>query len=338
MSLLDERSRRIHMRANKILAVLAVIILAMILAYGVNLAFAPKPVFLQGQIEAREYNISSKVPGRIEQVMVRKGDKVAVDDILFVINSPELNAKLMQAEGGRDAAKAMQQEADNGARQQQITASKEQWLKAKAATELMQKTYQRIENLFNEGVVPRQKRDEVYTQWQAAKYTDQAAFAMYQMAQEGARVETKAAAEGNARMAEGAVKEVSAILADSQMRSPKNAEVSEVLLQAGELAPSGFPVVSLIDMSDAWAVMQVREDQLAHFKQGTVVALRIPALDKTVEFTVEYVSVMGNFATWRSTESGHDFDMRTFEVLLHPNQPIADLRVGMSVLYLPDAE
>ncbi|MCT7942644.1 HlyD family secretion protein [Shewanella holmiensis] len=326
------------MRANKILAVLAVIILAMILAYGVNLAFAPKPVFLQGQIEAREYNISSKVPGRIEQVMVRKGDKVAVDDILFVIDSPELNAKLMQAEGGRDAAKAMQQEADNGARQQQITASKEQWLKAKAATELMQKTYQRIENLFNEGVVPRQKRDEVYTQWQAAKYTDQAAFAIYQMAQEGARVETKAAAEGNARMAEGAVKEVSAILADSQMRSPKNAEVSEVLLQAGELAPSGFPVVSLIDMSDAWAVMQVREDQLAHFKQGTVVALRLPALDKTVEFTVEYVSVMGNFATWRSTESGHDFDMRTFEVLLHPNQPIADLRVGMSVLYLPDAE
>ena len=326
------------MRANKILAVLAVIILAMILAYGVNLAFAPKPVFLQGQIEAREYNISSKVPGRIEQVMVRKGDKVAVDDILFVIDSPELNAKLMQAEGGRDAAKAMQQEADNGARQQQITASKEQWLKAKAATELMQKTYQRIENLFNEGVVPRQKRDEVYTQWQAAKYTDQAAFAMYQMAQEGARVETKAAAEGNARMAEGAVKEVSAILADSQMRSPKNAEVSEVLLQAGELAPSGFPVVSLIDMSDAWAVMQVREDQLAHFKQGTVFALRLPALDKTVEFTVEYVSVMGNFATWRSTESGHDFDMRTFEVLLHPNQPIADLRVGMSVLYLPDAE
>ena len=111
-----------------------------------------------------------------------------------------------------------------------------------------------------------------------------------------------------------------------------------MLLQAGELAPSGFPVVSLIDMSDAWAVMQVREDQLAHFKQGTVVALRLPALDKTVEFTVEYVSVMGNFATWRSTESGHDFDMRTFEVLLHPNQPIADLRVGMSVLYLPDAE
>jgi len=41
---------------------------------------------------------------------------------------------------------------------------------------------------------------------------------------------------------------------------------------------------------------------------------------------------MGDFATWRSTESGHDFDMRTFEVELRPTAPIADLRVGMSVL------
>ncbi|WP_282166455.1 HlyD family secretion protein [Shewanella japonica] len=320
------------MRANRIIAVIAILILLGILGYGLKLAFEPKENLLQGQIEAREYNISSKVPGRVEQVMVRRGDKVAVGDLLYAINSPELDAKLMQAEGGRDAAKAMQQEADNGARQQQVTAAKEQWLKAKAATDLMATTYQRVENLFDEGVVARQKRDEAFTQWKAAQYTEQAALAMYQMADEGARVETKAAAAGNARMAEGAVKEVSAILADSQMRSPKNAEVSEVLLQAGELAPSGFPVVSLIDITDAWAVMQIREDQLADFKQGQAVALTIPALKVTEDFTIAHISVMGSFATWRSTESGHDFDMRTFEVELRPNRPIADLRVGMSVL------
>ncbi|PMG31858.1 hypothetical protein BCU94_06690 [Shewanella sp. 10N.286.52.C2] len=324
------------MRANKIIAVIAIIFLVGILANGLRLAFEPKPSVLQGQIEAREYNISSKVPGRVEQVMVRRGDEVAIGDLLFAINSPELAAKLMQAEGGRDAANAMQQEADNGARQQQVTAAKEQWLKAKAATELMQTTYQRVENLFNEGVVARQKRDEAFTQWQAAKYTEQAALAMYEMADEGARVETKAAAAGNARMAEGAVKEVNAILADSQMRSPKVAEVSDVLLQAGELAPSGFPVVSLIDMSDAWAVLQLREDQLAEFKVGNVVSLTIPALKLTTDFTVAHISVMGSFATWRSTESGHDFDMRTFQVELRPNEAIDDLRVGMSVLLTLD--
>lgn len=321
------------MRTNRILAILALIVLIGALVYGLILAYTPKPQLLQGQIEAREYNVSSKVPGRVEEVLVRRGDKVTEGDLLYAIYSPELKAKLMQAEGGRDAALAMQQEADNGARKQQVAASKEQWLKAQAAAKLARTTFDRVEVLFNEGVLARQKRDEAFTQWKAAKYTEQAALAMYQMADEGARVETKAAAAGNARMAEGAVNEVTAILSDSQMRSPKTGEISEVLLQAGELAPSGFPVVSLIDMSDAWAVFQVREDQLKQFKQGDVLKLTIPALDQQVEFTVSHISVMGDFATWRATESGHDFDMRTFQVELRPNQPIADLRVGMSVLF-----
>ena len=321
------------MRTNRILAAVAFIVLIGALVYGLILAYSPKPQMLQGQIEAREYNISSKVPGRVEEVLVRRGDKVTEGDLLYAIYSPELKAKLMQAEGGRDAALAMQQEADNGARKQQVAASKEQWLKAQAAAKLARTTFDRVEVLFNEGVLARQKRDEAFTQWQAAKYTEQAALAMYQMTDEGARVETKAAAAGNARMAEGAVNEVSAILADSQMRSPKTGEISEVLLQAGELAPSGFPVVSLIDMNDAWAVFQVREDLLKQFKQGDVLKLTIPALDKQVEFTVSHISVMGDFATWRATESGHDFDMRTFEVELRPNEAIADLRVGMSVLF-----
>ncbi|GIU12265.1 MULTISPECIES: HlyD family secretion protein [unclassified Shewanella] len=321
------------MRTNRILAAVALIVLIGALVYGLILAYTPKPQLLQGQIEAREYNVSSKVPGRVEEVLVRRGDKVSEGDLLYAIYSPELKAKLMQAEGGRDAALAMQQEADNGARKQQVAASKEQWLKAQAAAKLARTTFDRVEVLFNEGVLARQKRDEAFTQWQAAKYTEQAALAMYQMTDEGARVETKAAAAGNARMAEGAVNEVSAILADSQMRSPKTGEISEVLLQAGELAPSGFPVVSLIDMSDAWAVFQVREDQLKKFKQGDLLKLKIPALDREVEFTVSHISVMGDFATWRATESGHDFDMRTFEVELRPNETIADLRVGMSVLF-----
>ena len=85
-------------------------------------------------------------------------------------------------------------------------------------------------------------------------------------------------------------------------------------------------------MQDAWAVFQVREDQLKRFNKGDKIQLNIPALGQDVEFTVSHISVMGDFATWRSTESGHDFDMRTFEVELRPNAPIANLRVGMSVL------
>ncbi|QYJ75877.1 HlyD family secretion protein [Shewanella sp. FJAT-52076] len=321
------------MTVNRLLATSALVALVIALGWGLMLAHTPAKAPLQGQIEAREYHVSSKVPGRIEQVMVRTGDTVAAGDLLYVIDSPELNAKLMQAEGGRDAARAMQLEADTGARKQQIAAQKEQWLKAKAGLDLAKTTFERVDNLFNEGVVPRQKRDEAYTQWQAARYTEQAALAVYQMTEEGAREETKAAAAGNARMAEGAVKEVSAILADSQMRAPRGGEVSEVLLQSGELAPSGFPVVSLVDMNDAWAVFQLREDMLKDVKKGELKQLYIPALDTRTEFKVSHIAVMGDFATWRSTESGHDFDLRTFKVELVPQHPIEGLRVGMSAIW-----
>ncbi|MCL2917837.1 HlyD family secretion protein [Shewanella litorisediminis] len=321
------------MTVNRLLATSALVALVIALGWGLMLAHTPTKAPLQGQIEAREYHVSSKVPGRIEQVMVRTGDTVAAGDLLYVIDSPELNAKLMQAEGGRDAALAMQLEADTGARKQQIAAQKEQWLKAKAGLELAKTTFDRVDNLFKEGVVPRQKRDEAYTQWQAARYTEQAALAVYQMTEEGAREETKAAAAGNARMAEGAVKEVSAILADSQMRAPRGGEVSEVLLQSGELAPSGFPVVSLVDMNDAWAVFQLREDMLKDVKKGELKQLYIPALDTRAEFKVSHIAVMGDFATWRSTESGHDFDLRTFKVELVPQHPIEGLRVGMSAIW-----
>jgi HlyD family secretion protein len=323
---------RNNMQANRILAPVALVVLGAILAYGLHLAFVPKPVLLQGQIEAREYNISSKVPGRVEQVLVRRGDEVKEGDLLFAINSPELDAKLMQAQGGQDAAQAMVLEANNGARKQQVMAAKDQWQKAKAASDLGHTTFKRLEQLFTDGVLSRQQRDEAFTRWQAAKYTEQAAYAMYQMTNEGARDETKLAAAANQRRAQGAVAEVSAILADSQMLSPKNAEVSEVLLQAGELAPSGFPVVSLIDMHDAWAVFQVREDLLSEFTLGQKVRLTLPALKQSYPFEVTHISVMGDFATWRATESGHDFDMRTFEVELRPVEPISGLRVGMSTL------
>lgn len=320
------------MRANPILTTVALVGVAAALIYGLVLAYTPTPQPLQGQIEAREYNVSSKVAGRVEQMMVRRGDLVHAGDLLFSIDSPELNAKLLQASGALQSAKALQAEADNGARKQQIAAAREQWRKAQAAAKLAKTTYARVENLFNDGVVARQKRDEAYTQWQAAKYTEQSAKAMYDMAQEGARSEQKVAAEGNAKRAEGAVQEVNAVLADSQMRAPKAGEITEVLLQPGELAGSGFPVVTLIDMQDSWAIFQVREDLLKQFHKGDIKQLQIPALGKSFDFKVSYISAMGDFATWRATESGHDFDMRTFQIELRPTAPIADLRAGMSVL------
>ncbi|HAS6306565.1 TPA: HlyD family efflux transporter periplasmic adaptor subunit [Vibrio vulnificus] len=300
--------------------------------YSFYQAYQPEPVRLQGMIEAQQYSISSKVPGRIDQVLVRKGENITKGQLVFTLHSPEIEAKLEQAKAGEKAAGALAQEAEKGARSQQIQAAKDQWLKAKAAADLMEKTYQRVNNLYNDGVVAEQKRDEAMTQWQAAKYTESAAFQMYEMAKEGVRDETKLAAAEKARMAAGAVAEVEAYANDTRIESWFDGEVSQVLLQSGELAPQGFPVVTVIDTQDAWAVLNVREDLLKHFQKDQTFSAYLPALDKKIEFKVSHIAVMGDFATWRATDASKGFDLRTFEVEARPVTPAYDLRMGMSLV------
>ena len=315
----------------------ALVFLTLALAFA--WAYRPASERLQGQIEAQSYSVSSKVPGRIETVAVKKGQTLSKGALAFTIVSPELEAKLQQAKAGEAAAGALAQEAENGARAQQIAAAKDQWLKAKSAAQLYQKTFARVDNLYRDGVVSLQKRDEAQTRAQTAQLTQSAAWQQYQLALEGARAEQKLAAREKAKMAAGAVAEVQAYTAELPVLSPAAGEVTQVLLQPGELASQGFPVVTLTDMSDAWALFHVREDRLKDFQPGQEFSAYIPALGEApYRFRVTHVAVLGDFATWRATDSQQGFDMRSFEVEARPVEPIPQLRVGMSVLVeLPDA-
>jgi HlyD family secretion protein len=296
-------------------------------------AYQPQPEVMHGQIEAREYSIASKIPGRIASVEVAKGDEVKVGQLVFTIASPVLDAKLEQAKGAQQSAGAVEQAADKGAREQEILATYNMWQTGKAAEELALKTYQRIQNLYDDGVVAEQKRDEAFAAHEAAQYTTKAAYEVYSLTKEGTREETRDAAAGQTRLATALVAEVQALRSDAEIHSSFNGEVSNVFLHPGEIAPPGFPVVTVTDMSQIWAIFQVREDLLKDFTKGTEISVLIPALgDDEYTFSIAHISVMGDFATWRSTSAVTGYDMKTFEVEARPLSPIQDLRVGMTVL------
>ena len=295
-------------------------------------AYQPKPISLQGEIDAQYYSVSSKVPGRIDDIGVKKGDLVNIGDFIFSINSPEVRAKLKQAQSAKNAAGAVAKQADKGARKQQIAAAKDQWHRAREAQKLLLKTYTRIEKLYKEGVLPEQKRDEVYTKYTASKYQSNAAKQMYLMAKEGAREEQKEAARAQEEVYAGKVDEVNSYIKETKQYAYHSGEVSQILIHSGELAPTGFPVVTLVDINDSWAKFHVREDLLYHFKKGEFLRLEVPALQHSYDFEVTHISVMGEYATWRAAEAGKGFDLKSFEVELRPKEAIEGLRVGMSVL------
>lgn len=299
-------------------------------------AYQPPAPILQGQIEAQHYAVSSKVPGRIAAVYVKKGETIRRGQLVFSLESPELEAKMAQATAHREGAEAVAASIESGTRGQQIAAAENQWRQAKAAADLAEKTYKRLDRLFADGVIAEQKRDEAAAQYQITRHGAEAAYQAYALALEGARREEKDAAAAKVRMAEGAEAEVRALAADTTILSHHDGEVAQILLHPGELAPQGFPVVTLVDMNDAWAVFHVREDLLHRFPKGGEFTATVPALSEGEQrFRVAQVAVMGDFATWRATDAGKGFDMRSFEIEARPIVPIANLRAGMSVLVIP---
>ena len=313
-----------------IAAAAAVIILAVVLISWYLDRRAP--ILIQGTVECTTYKASSKVPGRIDQMKVEEGQQVEKGQLLYMLSTPELDAKLQQAEALKSAAAALDAAAVARARIQQIEAALNMWEKAQAGLELARKTYERVQNLYNEGVVPAQKLDEAQANYKAMEATALAAKAQYDMASDGARKEDKEAAAARVRQAEGAVSEVESYLSDAAVYAPVTGEISTIIAEEGELVGSGYPVVAILDMSDMWVTFNIKETMLPGMKIGTRMNGFVPALDRDVEFEVTYIAPQADFATWAATRTQGGFDIRTFAVKAKPVSAADGMRPGMSVL------
>lgn len=293
----------------------------------------PVPEVIEGQVEARLVNVAAKIPGRVASVAVREGQTVRKADPLVVLDSPEIRAKLDQAEAARQAADAQRDKAYAGAREEEIRQARGMLERAQHATELAEKTFRRVDRLNKDGVLPAQRRDEAEAQLQTSRDAEAVARAAYDMARTGARDEDKAAAAALATRARGAIAEVNAFLGETKVSSPIAGEVYRRNVEPGEVVAAGYPILTLLDPADVWATFQVREDKLAGMKMGDRLAVRVPALGgRRVDLAVSYIAPAGDFATWRPTSAQGGFDLKTFEVRARPAGPAAGLRPGMSVV------
>ena len=292
-----------------------------------------EPTYLQGQVEAKQINVAPKVPGRVKAIYKQEGDQVHKGDLLLELESTELDAKLSQAEAARLAAQAQSDKAQRGARTEQIQAAYNVWQQAQAAADFAAKSYERVNNLYNDKVLPAQKKDEVYTQMVALQKQADAAKSQYEMAKNGARVEDKTAAQALVAQAQGVITEVNAYQDGAKVFAPADAEIQTIIPNEGEIVNAGYPVMNLIDSSDEWVVFNIREDKMADFKIGTKFKGIVPALaNQEIEMEVKHIAVQADFATWTATKSKGDFDKKTFAIKAYPTEKIKDLRPGMSVL------
>lgn len=293
--------------------------------------FLPQPEeVIQGEAETSQYRVSSKVPSRVLEIRVEEGDMVRKGDTLVIMDSPEVQAKLSQATAARSMAEAVETKAKNGARAQEVQGAYELWQKAKAGLEVTEKTYQRVERLFQNGVLPEQKRDEAKAQYDAMKATESAAHSQYEMAKEGARKEDKAAAAAQVDRAQGAVDEVNCYIGETVLLASADGVVTEIFPQIGELVGTGAPIMNVAVTDKVWFTFNVREDKLPEIQVGNECEVFVPALGKTIKAKISRVKNVGNFAAWKATKALDGVDLKVFEVRATPTEKVDGILSGMS--------
>jgi HlyD family secretion protein len=292
-----------------------------------------KDNIIQGEADVTEVRISSKVPGRISRYLVEEGSFVKKGDTLAVLSIPDIDAKLAQASAAQQGAAAQNQKAIKGARVEQIQGAYEMWQKAGVGVDIAQKSFTRVKNLFDKGVVTAQKKDEVEAQLNAAIATEKAAKSQYDMAVNGAEREDKEAALAMLERAKGAVAEVESYISESYLISPVDGKIIEKFPNEGELVGTGAPIMNVAKLDDKWGSFNIREDRLKDYKDiGTTFKAYVPALDQEVEMTVYYVKDLGSYAAWKATKTTGQFDRKTFEVKARFKDASVDVLPGMSLI------
>ena len=314
------------------LAVLGFAAVVMIVAVIGLLAIDRDPDMIQGQVEVSEYRVSSKVPGRILELRVKEGDYVKAGDTLAILDAPEVRAKMEQAQSAENAAAALELKAQNGARKEQIQGAFSVLQQAKAGFEIAEKSYNRVQRLFDEGVMSAQKRDEAFANYKAMEAQMKAAQSQYDMAVNGARMEDKMAASAQVGRAKGAVQEVNSYIHETVQIAQKEGEVTDIYPKVGELVGTGSPIMSIAMMDDMWGSFNIREDQLNGMQVGTEFMAFVPAFNKDVKMKVYHLKDQGSFAVWKATKANGQYDLKMFEVKARPVEKLDGLRPGMSLV------
>ena len=317
---------------NILLAVAGFAAVVAIVALIGFLALGRDPEVIQGEMEVEEYRVSGKVPGRILELRVKEGDLVKAGDTLAIIEAPEVEAKMVQARNAADAAAAIAQMAQNGARKEQVQAAAQLYEQAKAGLEIAEKSYNRMKKLYEEEVISAQKFDEAEAMYKSAQAQVKAAKSQYDMAVHGARAEERRAASATAGQARGAVQEVQGYVRETVQIAQMAGEVTDVFPKVGELVGTGTPIMSIAVMDDQWATFNIREDQLKDIKVGQEITVHVPAIDKETKMKVTSMKDKGSFAVWKATKASGQYDQKTFEVKARPTEAMKDIRPGMSVI------
>ncbi|MGP8259884.1 MAG: HlyD family secretion protein [Acidobacteriaceae bacterium] len=316
----------------------------------------PKTMIIDGNIDCDEINVSSKVPGRIKQLLVDEGTSVKVGDPVVVLESNEIDAKVDAASAAYQSTEARvaqagtavkfqraafsdqldEAQAQYDARKEDVRQAEENLNAAKSNFTTQEDSYNRFHGLFADGVVPRQVEEQYENGYSAAKAqfgaaeskVDQAkaglkaAAAALQLAKDESlqvtlREQERSAIQQQADAAQGEMHEALALQGETRIAAPVAGYVSEKISNTGEMVAPGFPMVTISRANDFKVKVYVDESKFGYLQIGRQIKVILPAFgNKVVYGRLIRINQAADFATKKATNEQGTLDVRGLQLVI----------------------
>ncbi len=246
---------------------------------------------VSGNIKSEsEVSVVSKLQARVKSVRVKEGDKVKRGQTLLVLEGNDISAQVKQAEAQVMSAKARLDMAMVGARPQEKKQAEESLQSAKVAYEVAKTDYERMEVLHSHGSISDQQYDQTKARYEDTKTRYESLKQQLEMVREGPRSEEKEAAKAALLSAQASLQYYKSLLSYTRITSPCSCSVAAKMVDAGEMAAPGVPLLKLVDNSRLYFEADVSDRQSSLYKEGQAVTVRVDGVpDKMFSSSVARV-------------------------------------------------
>jgi HlyD family secretion protein len=250
---------------------------------------------LSGYVEGETLYLASPLAGTVARLGVRRGQRVAAGNPLFVVEPGQRAAQSEQAQAELEAAQAQAEDARKGQRPVELGILEAERDSAAAATREARIMLDRIDALVRRGIYARVRLDQARAAWQTAAARLAAANGRIEAATLGRREDEVRAADARVEQARARRAETGERVNDMAPSAPGAGTVEDVFYQRGEWAAANQPIVALIPDDRVFVRFFVPQDQVAAYRPGARIRFRCDGCTDGLSATIAYVSPRPEF-------------------------------------------
>lgn len=278
----------------------------------------------RGKVKFETISVSSKLAGRIAEIYVNEGQTVKKGDTLALMNIPEVNAKMMQAEGAITAAQGQLNMAHNGATVEQLSQIDGQLNSGQAQLEFAQESYNRLQNMYEDSLVSQQQFDEVKMKLNMAKAQVKGLEAKRDEVKKGTRSEQLEQAQGQLNRALGAKEEVLSAALEQYLIAPANMSVETISLEEGELLTPGFTLFNGYKTESVYFRFTIPESRIYDFEVGKELTLINPYTKEETLGKIVAIKQLAQYADITSTSPLYELSESIYELKVIPTADVSN--------------